>query len=127
QDISKHISGKLEIKEIEPAFFKGFPNISLRLKALQLKDSLVYRHQLPLICVQEVYVEFNVWSAFSKRPEIKKLTISKGEINLFKLKNGYNNLYLLRGKEKKRNKSKKSLHIKNIDLEQITFTFYHFQ
>src|SRR5690606_5675213 len=93
-------------------------------------DSMIRQHQLPMVRLDELYIQFNLWSVFSRHPEVKKLTAAGGEINLFKLKDGYSNLYLFKGapkKQRKKKKGDKSLYLQNISLEQVTFTFYHFQ
>lgn len=127
--ISEEISGKLEVDAMEPALLKGFPNISLRLKNLRLTDSLVHEHGLPMLRLDEVYIKFNPWSLLTRHPEVKKITAAGGAINFFKLRDGYSNLYLLEGDPGKKSdrKRKKSIFLQNAGLEQVTFTFYHFQ
>lgn len=127
--ISTQISGMLEIESMEPALFKGFPNISVRLKNVRLTDSLILQHQLPMIQLEELYIQFNLWSVFSRHPEVRQVTAAGGAINLFKLKDGYSNLYLFKGDDtgKQGSKKDKSLYLQNVSLEQVTFTFYHFQ
>lgn len=126
EKISDNISGKLTIRDMEPALLKSFPDISVRLDSVTLSDSLYAQHHLKTVALQSVFVRLNLLSLLSNRPQIKKITLSQGVIQLFTLKDGYSNNYLLKGKKKKTSKnSSKQLNLHLFGLENITFIARH--
>lgn len=82
--ISEHLSGELKIADMEPALLKSFPDISVRLMDVTLRDSLYDRYQKNTIDLSSVYIKLNLFSLFSTHPEIKKVTVADGSIYLFK-------------------------------------------
>lgn len=123
--ISTNISGKLEIKDMEPALLNSFPSISVRLDSITLKDSLYEQHHIKTIALKHVFVEFNVISLFSKHPKIRKITLSDGSIHLFTLEDGYTNQYLFKGKQDGNSHKKPDIHL--FRMENVTFVAQHKQ
>lgn len=100
EKINEHISGNLEIKDMKPALFSSFPNISVQLDSVTLVDSQFYRHHIKTAALQSVYVQINLLSLLSIHPSIRKITLQQGKIELFTLQDGYSNSYLLHKKRK---------------------------
>jgi len=123
--LSEQVDGTLTIKDMEPAFWKDFPNISLRLKEVRLSDSLVAVHRHPLIDIKDVYLKIKTLSLLSRRPELEKLTLANGSIYLYVAENGYSNTYLLKKKGKKKGGGKKELELHLVAIEDIRFVFEH--
>lgn len=122
--VSEHIEGKFTIKDMQPAFFKSFPDVALELQEVALSDSMYKTHRRPLMQFKSVYVKFNLFSMLGGNPQVKKVTLADGEMNLFTDSSGYTNSYLLKKKENsKPEKSKKEIHIGNFQLDNILFTF----
>lgn len=122
--VSEHIDGKLTIKDMQPAFFKGFPDVALELQEVSLSDSMYKTHGRPLMQFKSVYVKFNLFSMMGGNPAISKVTLTDGQVNLFTDSSGYTNGYLLKKKAgSKTKKSKKEVHLGNFQLDNILFTF----
>ena len=60
KELNGGISGSLTVQEMDPTFLKGFPNISLRLENVVLKDSLYNFHKHTLLKAEELNVTVNV-------------------------------------------------------------------
>lgn len=126
--VSDNIDGNFHIGDMEPALLKGFPNISVRLKDVTLSDSLYNVHKRNLVELQSVYVKINILSLLTKSPEVMKVTIADGSVNLFVDKNGYSNTYLLKKKDKAPPQKKgKDVQVNNFGIENVTFTFDQFE
>ena len=122
--VSEHIDGKFTVGDMDPAFFKGFPDVALELQDVTLSDSMDQVYHRPLMQFKSVYVKFNLFSLMGGEPEVRKVTIKDGQVNLFTDSTGYSNGYLLKKKPgAPAKKHKKEVHIANFALENIQFTF----
>ncbi|WP_118972311.1 AsmA family protein [Taibaiella koreensis] len=127
-EVSEKIDGNFHIDDMEPALLKGFPNISVRLKGVTLSDSMYRVHHKNMVEMQSVYVKINVLSLLSKHLQVMKVTIADGAIYLFTDKAGYSNTYLFKPKQPAPKKKKgKEVEINNFGIENVTFTFDHFE
>lgn len=125
RQLSEQVDGTLTVSDIEPAFWKDFPNVSLRLKDVKLSDSLVNQHKHPLMDIKDVYLKIKTLSLLSRHPELEKLTVANGTIYLYVAENGYSNTYLLKKKGKKKKGGKKELELHLVSIEDIRFIFEH--
>lgn len=124
--VSEHIDGKFTIRDMDPAFFKGFPDVALELQDVALSDSTDKGNHRPLMQFKSVYVKFNLFSLIGGNPQVSKITLRDGQINLFTDSTGFTNGYLLKKKPgSKPKKNKKEVHIASFSLDNILFTFDH--
>ncbi|HET8573750.1 MAG TPA: AsmA-like C-terminal region-containing protein [Edaphocola sp.] len=100
EKINDHISGRLEIKDMKPALLNSFPNISVQLDSVILVDSQFERHHIKTAALQSIYVQINLLSLLSAHPNIRKITLHHGKIELFTLANGYSNSYLFHSRSR---------------------------
>src|SRR6476620_8235868 len=96
EDIEKKISGKIEFSELTVDFIQNFPNISIDLGNLSLRDSLFSLHGKELLHVQHVYVGFGLFSLFSRTKTLKYVKLSNGSIYLFADTAGNKNWHILK-------------------------------
>ncbi|MGI4751168.1 MAG: AsmA-like C-terminal region-containing protein [Janthinobacterium lividum] len=95
--------GKLTIGGMNPTFLKGFPNVSLSLKDVVLKDSLWEKHHHTLLDAKDFNISVNTFALFRGVISINKVTINHAKIDLFTDSTGYANTAVF----KKNNQSKK--------------------
>ncbi|MGX5819203.1 AsmA family protein [Chitinophaga lutea] len=133
EQLSSEIDGDLVIRDMEPSLLRGFPNISVTLKDVSLRDSLFNQHGHTLFAVKEIYVKVNSVALLRKQVDIRKVTLEDGAIYLYTDSAGYSNGYLLQGNKNKKPKSGKSPTLKDIEMEKMLFTlenkqkFKHFR
>lgn len=77
------IEGTLVIGGIEPSFTRGFPNISVHLSNVALRDTLWSTHHKDLLNVRDVYVTVDLLSVLYSKTRIRDVHIENGSINLF--------------------------------------------
>lgn len=92
---SEHIGGTLHIGSMEPSLWGDFPYTSVVLRSVYLRDSLWSQHHHDLFKADEVFIRINPLRLFSKRIDIRKLTLRGGSVFLFTDSTGYSNRYLL--------------------------------
>ncbi|HEY0272450.1 MAG TPA: hypothetical protein VGC22_04645, partial [Chitinophaga sp.] len=128
-DISRQLegslNGKLTIADMEPALIESFPNVSVQLQQVTLSDSLGPRLHKPLIKTEAIYVRVNIFALLRKQVDIRQVTITNGQVYLFKDSTGYSNLYLIKPKRPGRPGVRKgnSPTIAKVELRNMNFTF----
>ena len=119
--LGEQMRGELHVDGIEPSLFHSFPDVSLALNGISLRDSLWQQHHHSLLEARSMYALMNPFALLSHRVEIRKLSIAHGSIYLFTDSAGYSNDYLL----EQRDTSKKN-HTALVDrfgMEDMHFWF----
>jgi hypothetical protein len=120
--INENISGTADIGDINYKFFKGFPNMTLALSQVELKDSLWSLHKRTLLKAEQMEVRVNILGLLSNEINIDKIEIQDATLHLFKGKNGIVNTNIFRDKPKnKKSKSSTDSKIKQVLLRQVHF------
>lgn len=119
--LSDRISGRLEIQDMEPSLIRSFPNISVTLKNVSLKDSLYATHKHALLDIQDVYVKVNTFALLRKKVDVRQVNLKDGAIYLYTDSTGFTNTYLLKGKEPRQPAAGGEPTIRRIILENISF------
>jgi hypothetical protein len=120
KDINKaakeKFTGDIKIGDVEILFFKGFPNITLEIKDVVVKDSLWSQHKKTFIDSKSIYVNILPWSIILTDIEINNITIENATLDIFVDKNGYSNASALTPrKQVKKDPKKKSMLSVEID------------
>lgn len=99
--INENINGKFHIGDFQYKFLTGFPNFTLALKDVELKDNQWNTHKHTLLKANEIEVRLNAWSLLQKEININKILINDADIYLYKAENGYSNANIFKPKKKK--------------------------
>lgn len=105
RQLSERLNGDLVIRDMEPSLVRSFPQISVTLKDVSLKDSLYDRHHHALLDLKEVYVKVHTFALIRRSVSIREVSIENGDIYFYTDSLGYSNGYLLQGKAKKKDSS----------------------
>lgn len=120
--INENITGTIDIGDIDYKFFKGFPNMTLALSQVELKDSLWSLHKRTLLKAEQIEVRVNVLGLLSNEINIDKIEIQQATLHLFKGNNGIVNTNIFRPKPKsKKSKSSTDSKVKEVVLDQVHF------
>jgi hypothetical protein len=98
--ISENIYGTIEIGDVNYKFFAGFPNATLSLENVVLKDSLWATHKHTLLDAKEIELRLNMLKLLKNEVHIQEVVINKASVYFFKDKNGITNSNLFRRKPK---------------------------
>ncbi|WP_188133822.1 AsmA-like C-terminal region-containing protein [Chitinophaga sp. CF418] len=88
--------GTLVIKDMEPSLIRSFPNVSVALEGVSIKDSLWNTHQHLLLDVARIFVKVNTFSLLRKQLDVRQVSLEKGSIYLFTDSTGYSNTGILK-------------------------------
>ncbi|MFD1257230.1 AsmA family protein [Mucilaginibacter terrae] len=98
--LNKNLDGKLTIGDMETAFFKGFPGISVSLKNVQMQDKHWAKHRHTLLRAKDFDVSINTAALLRGVIRISNIEISNAAIDLYKDSTGYSNTSIFKKKDK---------------------------
>lgn len=105
--INQNIKGTIQIGGIKYKFLEGFPNMTLALSHVELKDSLWAIHKRTLLKAAQIEIRLGLWSLLANEINIDKIEIEGATLHLFKGENGIVNTDVFKAKPKDA-KSKRS-------------------
>jgi AsmA-like C-terminal region/AsmA family len=119
--INENINGEARIGDIGYKFLIGFPNFTVVLKEVELKDSLITIHKRPVLKAGEIEVRLNVLKLLKKEVNIRKIVIIDAKIDLFVDKNGVSNSNIFKPKNPKTKKANNTTTINEVYLKNVNF------
>lgn len=129
QKINENIKGNVTIGDINYSLLKGFPNFTLTVSNVVVKDSLWNIHKQTLLTSKEIEVRIDLKKLIlSDEIDIKKIKINDAIIHLYVDKNGVSNSDIFKPKPKDTiaNPKKKTI-IEAIALENVEFISQNIQ
>ncbi|MFV8368084.1 AsmA-like C-terminal region-containing protein [Flavobacterium sp. LB2R40] len=120
--INENITGTIDIGDIKYKFLKGFPNMTLALNQVELKDSLWAVHKRTLLKAEQIEIRIDLWDLLSNEINIDKIEIQQATLYLFKGKNGIVNTTIFRPQTKgEKSKSSTTSSLNEVVLGQVHF------
>lgn len=122
-ELSKRAGGDVNIGDIDISLFRNFPEVSLHLSKVSLRDSLWQQHHHDLLQAENIFIRFSFFSLFSGHPRVDKIYLQQGSIYLFTDTTGYSNTSVLQ-KLKQGNQDKtpqKEVKPPDISLDNMRF------
>jgi hypothetical protein len=120
--INENIVGSIIIKDINYKFFKGFPNVTLALSQVEVKDSLWHLHKRTLLIAEQIELQVDVFDLLVNEISIEKIEIQQATLHLYKGKNGLNNSTIFRNKPADSlSKSSTTSSVRQINASEIHF------
>ena len=126
QQLDKSVDGTLIIGDMKPNFFKGFPDISLSLKNVLVRDKNFNQHKHTLLDAKDFDVSVNTAALFRGTIDINHIEITNATIDLFTDSTGYSNTSVFKKDNKKvtdnKSESSSSTQLKKFTLKDVNFT-----
>ncbi|MFA6151562.1 MAG: AsmA-like C-terminal region-containing protein [Chitinophagaceae bacterium] len=119
-------NGTLTIRDLEPDVWKQFPNISIVLKDVVIRDTLWAKHQIDFLNIKSVYLKLKFWPLLTGNVKLSRLIVSNGTMNLFENKDSIVNKGIFAKENKKKGGGKNNFKINEFELENFHFKFTHF-
>jgi hypothetical protein len=124
-ELNKNLKGKMVIGSMDPTFLKGFPNVSLRLNNVIIKDSLWTAHRHTLLEASQMEIAVSPLAMLTGTIQINKVSINNAKIYLFTDSSGYSNTSIFKKKSKKKDSVKSendsSAEIRKFTLNNVDF------
>ena len=120
--INDNITGTIQIGDVKYKFLKGFPDMTLALSQVELKDSLWVVHKRTLLKAEEIEVRIDFLDLLLNEINIEKIEIQHATLHLFKGKDGIVNTAIFKSKSKiTKSKSSTTSTISEVILNQVHF------
>lgn len=100
-ELNQKMDGQVIIGDLKPQFFKGFPQFSLELKNVQIRDRRFAAHHHTLLDAKEFYVSLNAFSLLTGKASIGRIDIDHASADLYTDSTGYSNLSVFKKGGKK--------------------------
>ncbi len=97
--INKQISDKVDIGDVSIDFFHNFPNVSVKLSNVTIRDSLWEIHHHDFLKAGAVYARLRLFSVFSGSPALGKVIVENAQVYLFTDSSEYSNIVKIKKNE----------------------------
>lgn len=124
--LNKTLHTQISIRTIGIDFYHNFPQISLDLENLEVKDA--FNSKEPLLAAKHMYIGFNIWDIMNKHYRVRKLNIDSGRVHIFISKAGKANYQIFTSDSTSTNET--FVYLESVALHQILATYddrYHKQ
>lgn len=118
EKLNNSVKGDLHIGKMDIVLFSNFPNLSVSLEDVSLRDSLWQLHKHDLLKAANIYADLGIVSLIKGKPHVQQLRIKHGQVYIYTDSTGYTNTYALQPKEVKK-KKKGGPEIENIFLADM--------
>ncbi len=98
--ISGKLAGKVSIGNVDLSFVRTFPQISVLLQKIAIKDTMYDEHKHAFFTADKVFARISVFNVITKDDPLTGIRIDNGNLYLYTDTTGYSNNYLLAGKKK---------------------------
>lgn len=105
-ELNAKFDGAIIIGDLKPNFFQHFPNISLGLKDVLIRDKRFAEHHRTLLNAKDFSISVKAWPLLTGSLDINHIDISNATVDLFTDSTGYSNRSVFRsGHPKKKDTS----------------------
>lgn len=118
-EVNNKLKGELKIGSMDIVLFNNFPDVSVSLEKVSLRDSLWQQHKHDLVNVERVYIDFGLLSLLKRKPVIHRMRVTDGNIYVYTDSNGYSNTWAIQP-QKPKNTKKRKAEIENLLLSNVT-------
>jgi hypothetical protein len=122
---NRRLNGRLTIGDISPSLLRSFPQVSLALDNVELRDSLYTRHRHPLLAVKRIFVKVNTFTLLRHHLDVKEITLENGVFYAYTNPQGYTNMSAMKRRsrtaEKEGSRRGREADIARLELHNIHF------
>ena len=98
KQISEKLNGSVSIGNIDLSFLRTFPQISVLLTKVSIKDSMFNTHKHAFFTADKLYARISVFQVIAKKDPLTGIRVEDGTLYFYTDTAGYTNGYLLKGK-----------------------------
>lgn len=129
EQLNERLNGTITIGDMEPALIRSFPDISVALKKVIIRDSSWAQHRHDFLDASYIFVRVNTLSLLRKNMEVKEVTVQDAAICLFTDSTGYSNTAVFGAKPRtyKTPRQQRFAKVKAIHFNQVKFKIENHQ
>jgi hypothetical protein len=121
EEVNRNINTKLDVQQVSMSFWERFPQISIKFETVTLHNSNQFSQKtdLKLLETEYVYFDLDLKTLISDKPEIKRIAVGPGNMNLLVDKNKFGNYDILKGSDG----DASQLEIGNLEIKSLDFNY----
>ncbi|MES2733255.1 MAG: AsmA-like C-terminal region-containing protein [Bacteroidota bacterium] len=122
-ELNKKVKGEVSIKDVNLTIFRHFPDISLTLLDVLIKDSLYHRETFK---AEKIYLQLDLQKLLFTKLVVQSVFLENASISLFQDGNGYSNLSVLKSKptgDSTKASSSLSWMVQRVGLHNVSFSY----
>lgn len=96
QQINESINGQMQIGDLEITLIYDFPNLSLFLKDVYVRGPRYNQYKTDFLTAEAIALNVRPFMLLQKKVGIKSIDILNGDVSIFRTKNNYINLDILK-------------------------------
>lgn len=123
EQISEKLDGTVTIGNVDLSFVRTFPQISVLLTKVAIKDTMYSTHKHAFFTADKLYARISVFQIIVKKDPLTGIRVDDGNLYIFTDTTGYSNNYLLAGK--KQPAATRPTAAKKIILDDIRLNNFH--
>ena len=124
-EFNNSYNGSLNIKDIEPDLWEQFPNISIALREVVIRDDKWSQHHIDFLNAKNIYIKLQFLPLLIGKVKMSKLIISDAQMSLFEDAHQLSNKDIFSKVPDKKKEGKNNLHIKHFELNRVSFRSTH--
>ncbi|MDB5190962.1 MAG: AsmA family protein [Segetibacter sp.] len=98
-EISEKLNGDVLVENIELSFFTYFPEVSVVLEKVSIKDTMFNQHKHPFFQAEKVYARISAWKLIRQRDPLTGIRAKNASLYVYTDTSGYTNKYLFSPKK----------------------------
>lgn len=126
KELNDRLNGTVIVGDMQPDLFHHFPDISLGLKNVLIRDKRFNEHHRTFLDAKDFSISVNAWPLLKGELDINHIDISNAAVDIYTDSTGYSNRSVL-GKSKPKNKEASSTNNYNSQLGRFSFTNVNFK
>jgi hypothetical protein len=96
-ELRKRVGNAVQVGSLDISFFRHFPDVTIRLSAVSIRDSAWHQHHHDLLKIAGADVELNVFKSLLKRQvQLGKVGLDHGQVYFYTDSTGYSNTSILK-------------------------------
>ena len=113
--LARQVKGEVLVGDLQPDFINSFPFFSVRLKNVEIRDSLWQQHHKSFLKAEELFIRLDSWKLLSLKVQAQKIIVENGLIYFYVDEAGRKNLVTTSGSDStKRNPDLPRIVLKNV-------------
>jgi hypothetical protein len=124
--LNESINGEFGIGKVNFTVFHRFPNFSITLNNVYLRDSLKNIYKQDFFSARKIFLDVSFFRLFERKVHVQSLTVQDAKFFIFKANNGYSNQSILKeesAQPKDTTNERFLFSIKNVELRNVGFIY----
>ena len=117
---AKSLNGDLSIGDISASLFHTFPQVSVAMDDVRLRDSLWVRHHHDLLYARKAYASLDIFQLVTGHLRLSKIILENAAIYIYTDSTGYSNTSVFRKKPAPQKETLQQKHYPNVELRNAS-------